>query len=159
MISGHTNHGCYRIHEKGIQEFMPAYLAQLVVVSPCLREFAGSILGSGTFFHYLSVTCERMNTGYWLNTKVKSLPRESVDRITAHPDMTSAVYRGGKAKTKQTNKTRVYYSHVHIQCNLIITRLSIIQILILHCYVLAPKCLFFYSSIVNNLIITGGALA
>ena len=35
------------------------------------------------------------------------LPRNSMDRITDRPDMTSAVYRGRKAST-QTNKTFVY---------------------------------------------------
>ena len=34
------------------------------------------------------------------------LPRNSVDRITDHPDMTSALYRGRKAST-QTNKQKL----------------------------------------------------
>ena len=33
----------------------------------CLQEFTGSISGSSTFFHYWSVTAERVCTEYWIN--------------------------------------------------------------------------------------------
>ena len=50
----------------------PAQLAQLVA---CLwlgvGEFAGSIPWLGTFFHWLSVTVEKMSTEYWLTAYVK----------------------------------------------------------------------------------------
>ena len=53
-------------------------------------SFQGSIPGSITIFHQLSVTGERMSVEYWLTAKV-SLPRKNVVRITDHPDMTLAV--------------------------------------------------------------------
>ena len=49
----------------------------------------------------LSVNGERMCAKFWLF--LGGLPRNSVDRITDRPDMTSAVDRGHKAST-QTNK-------------------------------------------------------
>ena len=42
------------------------------------------------------------STGYLLRG---GLPRNSVDRITDRPDMTSAVDRGRKASTQTKNKT------------------------------------------------------
>ena len=50
----------------------------------------------------LSVNGERMCAKYWLPAS-SGLPRNSVDRITDRPDMTSAVDRGCEAST-QTNK-------------------------------------------------------
>ena len=73
----------------------------------------------------LSVNGERMCTKYWLPLPRGGLPRNSVDRIADRLDMTSAVDRGCKASTKTKN-----------------------------CHVLAPKWLFLYTSIVNNLITT-----
>ena len=57
------------------------------------QEFAGSIPGSGIFFH-LS-TCQLLVKGVALSTGCLlrlSLPRKSVDGIIDHLDMTSAIY-------------------------------------------------------------------
>ena len=46
----------------------------------------------------LSVTGESMCTKYWLTAqKGRSLPKDSVVRLTDHPEMTIVVYRGCKA--------------------------------------------------------------
>ena len=42
---------------------------------------------------------------------LEGLPRNSVVRITDHPNMTSAVYRGSKAST-QTNKKHLDNLHI-----------------------------------------------
>ena len=42
------------------------------------------------------------------------LPRNSVDRFTDRPDMTSAVYRGRKASTQQQQQQYKCYKMLHI---------------------------------------------
>ena len=43
------------------------------------------------------------------------LPRNSVDRITDRPDMTSSVYLGRKASTQTTNKQTHNYFAVNLE--------------------------------------------
>ena len=64
-----------------------ARLAQLVAFQPCVQDFSGLISRSVRFSYKLSVTSDKMNMDYWLTAKVKPL-RESVVRITDHPNMT-----------------------------------------------------------------------
>ena len=45
------------------------------------------------------------------------LPRNSVDRITDRPDMTSDVYRGRKASTQTKLKSRVMIKSAFYKCN------------------------------------------
>ena len=45
-------------------------LAWLARMQPRVREFAGSMPGSATLFHKLSVTGERMSAEYWLTASV-----------------------------------------------------------------------------------------
>ena len=47
------------------------------VVQPSVREFAGLNSGSGTFFHRLAVTYERISTEYWLTDNVKPAQEKS----------------------------------------------------------------------------------
>ena len=54
-----------------------------------------------------------LSTGYLPR---EGLPRNSVDRITDRPDMTSAVDRGRKAST-QTNKQKTKESYDYNRCH------------------------------------------
>ena len=93
------------------------------------QEASQSILESGTSFRedlvmklflgpfflfrcFKMSSCQLMVKGYALSTGYMprgGLPRNSVDRITDHPNMTSAVQRGCKAST-QTNKSFIHES-------------------------------------------------
>ena len=59
-----------------------------------------------------------------------------------------------KKKEKLEKKKQKDEENFEVLYNLITTCLTITWILILRGHVLAPKCLFSYSSIVNNLLIT-----
>ena len=55
------------------------------------------------------------------------LPRNSVDRITDRPDMTSAVDRGHKAST-QTIKTKILWVHMHVFAQTTVVHLSLTKL-------------------------------
>ena len=116
----------------------PAAIARSVAMSLGNQEAPRSILASGKSFpedlvmklflrpfflfrEFKKSSCQLMAKGCALSTGYLprgGLPRNSVDRITDRPDMTSAVDRGRKAST-QTNKAKsldwyVPYQHVEV---------------------------------------------
>ena len=69
-----------------------------LILNNWAQQYAGSIPGSSTFFHQLSVTGEEMSKRCGF-----SLPRKSVVKITDRPNMTYAFYPGRRA-ANQTSK-------------------------------------------------------
>ena len=70
-------------------------------------------------------SCQLMAKGCALSTGYlprRGLPRNSVDRLTDHPDMTSAVDRGRKASTQAKNQNRCgetnFNSRLDMNCSL-----------------------------------------